>query len=119
MKIYLFLFLTCLLFTNVSSQTRKNDNQSALVEAQLQRKIDSLINLGNSYFMNSDNESLLKSIECYDEVLKLNPNCARAYFNKGNSNILLGFNYEACRNFKKAKELGHPTANEYIHKFCN
>ena len=59
---------------------------------------------GNDYFKQGDYQ---KAIEQYDEAIRLDPQDALAYYNRGVAYDNLGKTIEAERDFAKAKELGY------------
>ena len=60
-------------------------------------------NRGWDYAEQGDYEN---AIEAYDEAIRLNPQYAKAYNNRGIAYGLLGQQEQADRDFAKAKELG-------------
>ena len=59
-----------------------------------------------------------EAIQILDNILKADPKYAEAYRLLGLCQIQLKKTDEACGNFKKAKELGDPTVDELITKYC-
>ena len=59
-----------------------------------------------------------ESIEILNKILKADPKYAEAYRLLGLCQIQLKKTDEACANFKKAKELGDPNADDLIKKYC-
>ena len=53
-----------------------------------------------------------------NNILKTDPKYGEAYRLLGLCQIQLKKTDEACGNFKKAKELGDPNADELITKYC-
>lgn len=55
----------------------------------------------------------------YNKVIELNPTFAAAYYNRATLNYFFISNKkEACVDWRKAEELGHPEASEWISKYC-
>ena len=59
-----------------------------------------------------------EAIQILNNILKADPKYAEAYRLLGLCQIQLKKTDEACGNFKKAKELGDPNADELITKYC-
>ena len=59
--------------------------------------------LGTDYLKQDDYQ---KAIEQYDHAIRLDPEYANAYYNRGNAYGAMGKSAEAARDFAKAKELG-------------
>ncbi len=96
-------------------QSEKKGNYFVNMDSKTQQKLDSLIKIGNSYYMLGQ---LNISIEYYDKAIKINTKFAKAFFNRGNSNFDLGLTKQACDDWFKAKELGQEEAGELIVKNC-
>jgi tetratricopeptide (TPR) repeat protein len=114
---YLFvlsLFMLCMAHHTCAQSTHKNHNILVL-SPSLQNQMDSLVNIGNSYYMLGQ---LRISIEYYNKALVLNPNCAKAFFNRGNSFFDLGETKPACDDWLKAALLGQEEAEDMIIKNC-
>ena len=73
------------------------------------------MHIANAYYMLGQ---IAISIEFYDKAITLNPNFAKAFFNRGNSYFDLGINDKACDDWQKAKQLGHKEADMSFWKFC-
>ena len=113
---YSFVFFFILLFSfSVSGQTGKRGNYFVTLNSELQTELDSLMRIGNSYYMLGQ---LNISIEYYDKAIKLNPNFAKAFYNRGNSNFDLGLNKEACLDWMKAAQLGYESAEDMMIQNC-
>lgn len=85
-------------------------------------------------FINSDNSNfdayherlkayfelnkLSEAIQDIDNSLRLKPNRADLYINKGIAFIKLGNKVEAKKALTKAKELGNSDAQDFINKYC-
>lgn len=59
-----------------------------------------------------------EAVTVLNEALKLDPKFAELYRLLGLCQIQQKKNNEACANFAKAKELGHPDVDELIKKYC-
>ena len=59
-----------------------------------------------------------EAIQILNNILKTDPKYGEAYRLLGLCQIQLKKTDEACGNFKKAKELGDPNADELITKYC-
>lgn len=59
-----------------------------------------------------------EAIQILNNILKTDPKYAEAYRLLGLCQVQLKKTDEACGNFKKAKELGDPNADELITKYC-
>lgn len=59
-----------------------------------------------------------EAVKVLNEALKINPKFAELYRLLGLCQIQQKLNSEACINFAKAKELGHPDVEELIKKYC-
>jgi len=109
------LFFIFIFSFSAKSQTGKKGNYFVTLDADTQEKLDSLMRIGNSYYMLGQ---LNISIEYYDKAIKMNPNYAKAFFNRGNSNFDLGFKKEACDDWLKALQLGHEEAEDLMIQNC-
>ena len=56
----------------------------------------------------SDLDQDERAIQDYDEAIRLNPEFATAYYNRGRAYKIIGKQIEAERDFATAKELGFP-----------
>ena len=110
--LFLFIFHVSL---HVNCQTAKG-KYFLTIDTTLQNKIDSLMKIANSYYMLGQ---LTISIEYYDKAITLNPNFAKAFFNRGNSFYDLGLAKQACDDWSKAKQLGDKEADMSFWKFCD
>ncbi len=73
-------------------------------------------NRGALYKDAQDYHAALKD---YNKVIDLSPNFAGAYYNRATLNyFFIGNKTEACVDWKKAEELGHKDASEWISKYC-
>jgi tetratricopeptide (TPR) repeat protein len=81
--------------------------------------ISAILNRGSLKDENGDHKG---AIDDYDFVLSNDKsdidNKQKAYFNRGNSKYNLGKGAEACRDWKKALEMGAAYAKERIAKYC-
>ena len=59
-----------------------------------------------------------EAVKVLNEALKIDPKFAELYRLLGLCQIQQKLNSEACANFAKAKELGHPDVEELIKKYC-
>lgn len=59
-----------------------------------------------------------EAVKILNEALKIDPKFAEFYRLLGLCQIQQKKNSEACANFAKAKELGHPDVDELIKKYC-
>ena len=107
-------FLQCVAFSmNTVAQT--NTPKKGVKLTGLEKELDSLLQIGIHYYGTGE---ILKSIECYNKIITEHPNYARAYFNRGNAWTVQGNQSQGCKDWEKAKSLGHIQAEEYINKFC-
>jgi tetratricopeptide (TPR) repeat protein len=51
-------------------------------------------------------------------TIEINPHLAKPFFYRGYAYQALNYSEKACKDMKKAKQLGHPDASEAIEKFC-
>ncbi len=72
-------------------------------------------NLGNCFLTKKD---FLKALENYKYAIKLNPDFAAAYVNKGTCLKMLGKNEEACKDWETAVQKGSMQAKKYLEKYC-
>ena len=75
------------------------------------------------YLLNySDSKHSLKdyqgAISDYTKAIKIDPNDADYYYNRGNSNRELGDLKGACTDWRKAAELGDTDAAEFVRDQC-
>lgn len=81
--------------------------------------ISAILNRGS---LRDENGDYWGAIDDYNLVLKNDKsdidNQQKAYFNRGNSKYNLGKNADACRDWKKALEIGADYAKERIMKYC-
>ena len=74
-----------------------------------------------------DNRALAKAhlmdytgaIDDYSVSLNLYPDDANIFYQRGLLKALINDNFDACRDFKKALDLGHEKAQEKIDEHCN
>jgi hypothetical protein len=61
-----------------------------------------------------------ESIINFDDVIKLNPKYAKAYYNRGVAKFYLSMNESGCSDFRKAVEVqpGYDDAIKAIMQFC-
>ena len=59
-----------------------------------------------------------EAIQAYDEVIRLDPNNAEAYFYLGQARVGAGDIIGGCGDFAKAKILGYKKAEEESNKYC-
>lgn len=74
-----------------------------------------LFNLGNIHF---DRKEYENAIKYYDRYLAIETKDADAMVNRGICKNALGFEKDACEEWKKAAELGNFDAKENMKKFC-
>ncbi|QSE96701.1 tetratricopeptide repeat protein [Fulvivirga lutea] len=60
----------------------------------------------------------LQSLEMYNDLLKINPEHVLGNFYRGHNQIVLGDTLNACRDFKKAYQLGYQPAFIYYSRQC-
>ena len=72
-------------------------------------------NLGNLYCLSSD---MIKSIDSYDEAIRLYPYMGDAYYNRGLVLIYLKDKEKGCIDLSRAGELGVSDAYSVISKYC-
>jgi tetratricopeptide (TPR) repeat protein len=112
---YLISLSLCIISLNAISQSSNAGKYFLTIDTTMQNKVDSLMNIANSYYMLGQ---ITISIEYYNKALIINPNFAKAFFNRGNSYFDLGINNKACEDWQKAKQLGHKEADMSFWKFC-
>ena len=59
-----------------------------------------------------------QSILDFNKSIEINPYNSEAYFKRGLSKNKLKMKDSACKDFRKAAELGYPTANDAIKYNC-
>ncbi len=115
MKLSLMFFLTCCLFSKYAeAQTTILKSDSSLNGLKQEKKLDSLLRIGMHYYGIGES---VKAIECYNKIISKYPNYSRAYFNRGNAWSVMGNHEQGCKDWEKAKSLGHVKAEEYLEKF--
>ncbi|CAD8149837.1 unnamed protein product [Paramecium pentaurelia] len=57
-----------------------------------------------------------EAIKCYDEALKINPNCSETCYNKGNALLQKRFNHRRLRIYNKAIEINQKYSEAYYNK---
>ncbi len=100
---------------SAKSQVGTKGQYFLTLDSTLQNKVDSLMKIANSYYILGQ---LNISIEFYNKAINLNPNFAKAFYNRGNSNFDLGLTKQACEDWEKAKQLGDSEADMSFWKFC-
>ena len=58
-----------------------------------------------------------EAIQDFNKVIKINPECAMAYNNRGLAKIIIGDKKETCLDWSKAGELGYTYAYDLIKKY--
>lgn len=67
----------------------------------------------------SELQENISAIEDYTNAIKLKPDFAFAYANRGIIYLNLGHREEACQDFKKALDLGDNEIKSHYKKYCN
>jgi len=73
-------------------------------------------NIGHSYY------NLMKftqAVEAYDQSLTVYPEDGYIYFRRGLSKAALNDTFDACKDFKKAIDLGHEAAEAQFNEHCS
>ena len=68
-------------------------------------------------YFEKKNYSLCK--ENLNKSIKLNPKNIQAYFVRGICNQNLKNNQQACSDFNFAAKSGHPSAQQYVNRYCS
>ena len=79
-------------------------------------KPEDYLNMGNDLFYKNDYESAIKA---FNKAIKLNPDYAEVWDNKGTSLCKLGRHDEALKAHDKAIELKHDLPNAWFNRACN
>jgi len=58
------------------------------------------------------------AIADYTQALRIDPNYAAAYYNRGIAYLMKGAKRNARQSLEHARDLGHPTAQEILDKYC-
>ena len=98
-----------------------NDYRGAIDDCNKSLEIDSLNS--NAFFYRgltlSYQGKITEAIRDYDKTIKLSPDFARAYYNRGLLYIQLNQKEKGCLDFSKAGELGEEDAYTAIKNNCN
>lgn len=90
-------------------------NQLISIEQKLPDLAIIPYNIGNTYILI---ENLDKAIEEYSNALKIAPNFAEAWFNRGMIYLIKGDKQKGCLDISKSGELGINQSYSIIQKFC-
>ena len=107
-------------------------NKARLLK-QMNKKDESLILYSKILSLDKDNvKALLEKAQIYFEKknyslckenlnksIKLNPKNIQAYFVRGICNQNLKNNQQACSDFNFAAKSGHPSAQQYVNRYCS
>ena len=98
-----FCLVVCLAFVGCSNQKYEGTNNKAGDE----------LNKGMAFFNKQDFET---AISCYTEAIRLDPDLALAYSNRGGAYLGLGKNDEAIRDCSEAIKLNPNLAQAYYNR---
>lgn len=82
---------------------------------ELKPNAEDYFSRGISYSELQENNS---AIDDYTNAIKLKPDFAYAYTNRGIIYLNIGYQEDACKDFMKALELGDAEVKSYIRKYC-
>ena len=97
------------------------DYKGAISDYNLAIKTDSTSE--TAYYLRGYSKAMLEdhsgAIEDHTKAIEIDPDFANAYYRRGYSKYLLGYSETACIDWKKATNLGHTNAAEWVKEFCN
>lgn len=96
-----------------ASAAARTDYEKALTVAP--GNIAALLSLATNKDDAGEHEAALHD---YNSLLQLDPDNSMAYFNRGNTKFSLGNSNGACEDWKKARSLGSPYAQERLDEEC-